>query len=72
MHRDAARTPGRRPKLLPAVLVDGMVRTGVSLNDLVSVDDVAAAEIYPDAGGMPVQAGGLGGACGTILLWTKQ
>ncbi len=56
----------------PTVLVDGVVRTGVSLNDLVSVDDVAAAEIYPDAGGMPVQAGGLGGACGAIVLWTKR
>ncbi len=29
-------------------------------------------EIYPDAVGMPVQASGLEGFCGAVVLWTKR
>jgi hypothetical protein len=60
----------------PVVLVDGVAlragRDTTALDDLVSVNDIAAAEVYPDVVGAPLQAGGLDGGCGAILLWTKR
>ncbi len=63
---------------LPSILVDGVLRRDASTNaapsldDVVDIADVLAVEVYPDAAGMPVQAAGLGGFCGAILLWTKR
>ncbi len=64
----------------PSIIVDGQplrdgtgtLGRGVQLNDVVSMDDVKAVEVYSDGTGMPVQAAGIGGACGAILLWTKR
>jgi hypothetical protein len=59
----------------PTVLVDGVVRSrgpGGTLEDIISVDDIAAAEVYPGAVGMPVQAGGIEGSCGALVFWTRR
>lgn len=61
----------------PLVVLDGILvreptHTHLSVNDLVSVNDVAAIEAYPSGTGAPAQYSGTGAACGVIMIWTKR
>lgn len=39
--------------------------------DLVTVQGIAAIEVYPGQGGMPGWVSGNVSPCGAVLLWTK-
>ncbi len=72
LHGGQAQLYGRPCR--PIIFVEGLPRPSRNtLNDVIDIADLLAAEVYPDAAGMPVQAGGLAGAfCGAIFLWTKR
>jgi hypothetical protein len=64
----------------PAVYLDGaMVRTAGEpkpedppLSDIISPQAVAAVEVFRRPSEVPARFGGVGAACGVVLLWTRQ
>jgi len=57
----------------PSVYVDGMLANTEfgGLESVVSVDQIAGVEVYTRASSVPIQWGGLGSACGVLLIWTR-
>lgn len=74
--RGAASTQGC---CYPSIIVDGVllrhggveIEPGTTLDQLVSLADLAAVEVYPGAAGLPVQYRGSVSPCGAILVWTR-
>ena len=72
MYIEATRTAGRRGCV--NVYVDGSRWQQLEAGDLdsfVRPQDVAAIEVYPGGGSMPVEFQSTGGDCAAVVVWTK-
>jgi len=72
MSISATRTAGRAGCV--NVYVDGSRWQQLEAGDLdsfVRAQDVAAIEVYPGGGSMPVEFQSLGGDCAAVVVWTK-
>jgi hypothetical protein len=72
MYIQATRTAGRAGCV--NVYVDGSRWQQLEAGDLdsfVRAQDVAAIEVYPGGGSMPVEFQSLGGDCAAVVVWTK-
>ena len=69
----------------PNVWLNGVLTTKANTNGVIepgdlergvdgylTANDVAAIEVYRTAASTPLQWGGLGSNCGTVVIWTKQ
>ena len=54
-----------------ALYLDGIRMRGVTIDDLIPVNDLLGMEVYAGAARVPAQYGGPSSACGVILLWTR-
>ncbi len=63
-HIQIAVGPGAR------ALFDEDIAMGI--DDVLRANDVVAIEVYRTAASTPLEWGGLGTGCGTIVIWTKQ
>lgn len=60
-------------KLPPMVWLDGMRIPRAELDEVVSLEDVAAIEVYVSTAGVPAQFMDRSNAgCGTIVVWTRH
>lgn len=62
---------------LPLVFVDGMrllvdLPSDIYGSGAVSLDDIAAIEVYRRPSEIPAQYGGAESGCGVVLIWTKR
>jgi hypothetical protein len=55
----------------PTVWLDGVRLPGVELDEVTTVDDVAAVEIYKSLAGLPQQFIDRTNPCGAILVWSR-
>lgn len=56
----------------PTIWVDGVRVPDAELDEVASVDDVAAVEIYKSLAGLPQQFVDRTNPCGAILLWSRN
>lgn len=60
-------------KLPPMVWLDGMRIPRTELDEVVSVEDIAAIEVYVSTAGVPAQfMDRSNSGCGTIVVWTRH
>lgn len=60
----------------PRVLIDGMEvfrggRQAARIDQVISPSEIGGIEIYRGGAETPLQFGGMAGACGVILIWTR-
>lgn len=63
---------GRGGTCTPTLYIDGVRAQAETLEEVVSVDDIAAVELYTRASSTPLEWGGVNGSCGALLVWTKH
>jgi hypothetical protein len=56
----------------PNLFVDGMRAQGAEVDELVSVNDIGAMEVYTSMAGVPPQYTERSNPCGAILFWTRR
>jgi hypothetical protein len=56
----------------PTIWLDGIRLQDAELDEVSSMDDVAAIEIYKSLAGLPQQFIDRTNPCGGILLWTRN
>jgi hypothetical protein len=56
----------------PNLFVDGMRAQGAEVDELVSVSDIGAMEVYSSIAGVPPQYMNRENPCGAILFWTRR
>ena len=70
--------PGRLGSLVrirgcrPMLWLNGVRVPGAELDETVSIDDVAAVEVYNSFAGIPAQYVDRGSNCGAIVVWVKS
>jgi outer membrane receptor for ferrienterochelin and colicin len=55
----------------PMIYLDGQRVPGAELDEVVTVSDVAAIEVYPTLGAIPPQFLDLSSRCGSIVVWLR-
>jgi Carboxypeptidase regulatory-like domain len=55
----------------PMIYLDGQRVPGAELDEIVTVSDVAAIEVYPTLGAIPPQFLDLSSRCGSIVVWLR-
>jgi hypothetical protein len=56
----------------PNLFLDGMRAAGAEVDELVSVGDIGAMEVYTSMAGVPPQYTDRTNPCGAILFWTRR
>jgi len=56
----------------PNLFLDGMRAAGAEVDELISVGDIGAMEIYTSMAGVPPQYQERTNPCGAILFWTRR
>ncbi|MEO5816451.1 MAG: carboxypeptidase regulatory-like domain-containing protein [Gemmatimonadaceae bacterium] len=56
----------------PNLYVDGMHAAGAEMDELVSVNDIGAMEVYTSLAGVPPQYQERTNPCGAVLFWTRR
>ncbi|MEP6729180.1 MAG: carboxypeptidase regulatory-like domain-containing protein [bacterium] len=56
----------------PTIWVDGVRAGGAEIDEIMSVNDIGAIEIYNSVAGMPPQYVDRNNTCGGILFWTRS
>jgi hypothetical protein len=56
----------------PTLWVDGIRAQGAEVDELVSVNDIGAVEVYNSLAGMPPQYVDRTNPCGGVLFWTRS
>lgn len=57
----------------PGIYLDGArVADNATLDQIVSIDDIQAVEIYTGSASLPLEFGGTQAGCGALLIWTKM
>ncbi|MBW3535170.1 MAG: Plug domain-containing protein, partial [Gemmatimonadetes bacterium] len=59
-----------RPYCHPFLFLDGLP-VQPPWEDLVDLEDVAAVEVYPDAGMVPASFASRGQTCGVVVVWSR-
>lgn len=69
---------GASGQCTPQGWVDGVMVTttptapGFVLEEVVSIEDIEAMELYPGAASVPQRFGGINAGCGAIIIWTRH